>query len=175
VFIDPVDSNRNVASALTKEKFDLFIKACKKYIKNPKVTFFFPKPLVHITEMPEGFHDIWFGMVEHSFKKVLRPDTPVERLLEKAYTIQADERVVHLRRRMLDLLPSGARSYPQALRQPQPHHIGPFPFILFGIHCVLQELSYLSVYLAHRCFFFPIGGCGKYYFVYDYLWVLRNL
>jgi len=33
--------------------------------------------LVHITEMPEGFHDVWFSMVEHSFKKVLRPDTKV--------------------------------------------------------------------------------------------------
>ena len=33
--------------------------------------------LVHITEMPEGFHDVWFSMVEHSFKKVLRPDTRV--------------------------------------------------------------------------------------------------
>jgi predicted transcriptional regulator len=34
--------------------------------------------------------------------RVVRPGTPVERLLEKAWTIQADERVVHLRRRMLD-------------------------------------------------------------------------
>ena len=44
VFIDPVDSNRNVASVLTKEKFDLFVKACREYIKNPKYTFFFPNP-----------------------------------------------------------------------------------------------------------------------------------
>jgi CBS domain-containing protein len=34
--------------------------------------------------------------------RVTRPEIPLERLLEKAYTIQADERVVHLRRRMLD-------------------------------------------------------------------------
>jgi len=45
VFIDPVDSERNVSSALSKEKFDLFIKACKEYIQNPKITFFFPKPV----------------------------------------------------------------------------------------------------------------------------------
>jgi tRNA nucleotidyltransferase (CCA-adding enzyme) len=45
VFIDPVDSNRNVASALTQEKFDLFVKACKEYLKNPKETFFFPNPV----------------------------------------------------------------------------------------------------------------------------------
>jgi len=44
-FIDPVDGNRNVSSALSKEKFDLFIKACKEYIKNPKTTFFFPNPI----------------------------------------------------------------------------------------------------------------------------------
>lgn len=34
--------------------------------------------------------------------RFMRPDILIERLLEKAYTIQADERVVHLRRRMLD-------------------------------------------------------------------------
>ena len=45
VFIDPIDSNRNVASALSEDKFDLFIKACKGYIKNPKITFFFPNPV----------------------------------------------------------------------------------------------------------------------------------
>lgn len=42
VFIDPVDSERNVSSALSKEKFDLFVKACKEYIKKPCITFFFP-------------------------------------------------------------------------------------------------------------------------------------
>jgi tRNA nucleotidyltransferase (CCA-adding enzyme) len=40
-FIDPVDRDRNVASALSKEKFDLFIKACKEYRRNPSTTFFF--------------------------------------------------------------------------------------------------------------------------------------
>jgi len=34
--------------------------------------------------------------------RVMKPAAPIERMLEKAYTIQADERVVHLRRRMLD-------------------------------------------------------------------------
>jgi tRNA nucleotidyltransferase (CCA-adding enzyme) len=41
-FIDPVDINRNVASALTNEKFDLFLKACQKYLKKPSIKFFFP-------------------------------------------------------------------------------------------------------------------------------------
>ena len=44
-FIDPVDSNRNVASALSKEKFELFIKACQEYLKKPSITFFFPNPV----------------------------------------------------------------------------------------------------------------------------------
>jgi tRNA nucleotidyltransferase (CCA-adding enzyme) len=42
VFIDPVDPNRNVASALSKEKFDLFVCACRDYKQNPRITFFFP-------------------------------------------------------------------------------------------------------------------------------------
>jgi tRNA nucleotidyltransferase (CCA-adding enzyme) len=45
VFIDPVDSNRNVASALVEEKFDLFVNACREYLKEPKYTFFFPNPV----------------------------------------------------------------------------------------------------------------------------------
>ncbi len=41
-FIDPVDINRNVASALVENRFNLFVKACKEYVKNPCITFFFP-------------------------------------------------------------------------------------------------------------------------------------
>ena len=41
-FIDPVDSERNVSSALSKENFNLFVKASKEYIKKPTITFFFP-------------------------------------------------------------------------------------------------------------------------------------
>lgn len=44
-FIDPVDIKRNVASAVSKEKFELFIKACKEYIKKPSINFFFPKKI----------------------------------------------------------------------------------------------------------------------------------
>jgi len=44
-FIDPIDSERNVASALSKDKFDLFVKACKEYQKNPSIKFFFPNPI----------------------------------------------------------------------------------------------------------------------------------
>jgi tRNA nucleotidyltransferase (CCA-adding enzyme) len=45
IFIDPVDSERNVASALSKEKFDLLQKACIAYQNKPRLTFFFPHEL----------------------------------------------------------------------------------------------------------------------------------
>ena len=41
-FIDPVDPERNVASALSKEQFDVFVTACMEYKKHPRLTFFFP-------------------------------------------------------------------------------------------------------------------------------------
>ena len=45
IFIDPVDANRNVASALSSEKFKLFVRAADEYLKNPKITFFFPNKI----------------------------------------------------------------------------------------------------------------------------------
>jgi tRNA nucleotidyltransferase (CCA-adding enzyme) len=45
IFIDPVDAERNVASAVSNEKFNLLIKACQDYRKNPRLTFFFPNTL----------------------------------------------------------------------------------------------------------------------------------
>ena len=45
VFIDPVDSERNVASALSIEKFNLFIRACSEYLGKPSINFFFPNPV----------------------------------------------------------------------------------------------------------------------------------
>jgi tRNA nucleotidyltransferase (CCA-adding enzyme) len=44
-FIDPIDFERNVASALSEEKFKLFISACKKYIEKPSFKFFFPNKI----------------------------------------------------------------------------------------------------------------------------------
>ncbi len=47
-FIDPVDPNRNVASALSRDNFLFFVKACGAYLAAPKREFFFPnlvKPL----------------------------------------------------------------------------------------------------------------------------------
>jgi tRNA nucleotidyltransferase (CCA-adding enzyme) len=42
VFIDPVDAGRNVASALSHHQMGRFIHLSKAYLKNPKISFFFP-------------------------------------------------------------------------------------------------------------------------------------
>ena len=78
-FIDPVDSDRNVASALSKEKFDLFVKACGKYLKKPHITFFFPnevKPwsLEKIRAEIERQGDLYVGV------KIVKPDIIAENL-----------------------------------------------------------------------------------------------
>lgn len=42
VVIDPVDPRRNVASALSGQKFCEFIDACRRFLKSPSPDFFFP-------------------------------------------------------------------------------------------------------------------------------------
>jgi tRNA nucleotidyltransferase (CCA-adding enzyme) len=44
VFVDPVDPSRNVASALSTEKYTLFVHASQSYIASPSRRFFFPSP-----------------------------------------------------------------------------------------------------------------------------------
>ncbi len=79
VFIDPVDSNRNVASALSKEKFELFVKVCREYLRKPSLTFFFPnkvKPwrLEKICETLEKQKHQYLGV------KISKPDIIDENL-----------------------------------------------------------------------------------------------
>lgn len=45
VVIDPVDPNRNVASALSEEKMYLFMYASKRYLDEPSITFFLPNEI----------------------------------------------------------------------------------------------------------------------------------
>ena len=52
VFIDPVDRNRNVASALSMDAFATFVRACVEYGKNKDRRFFFPDPAIPL-EMDE--------------------------------------------------------------------------------------------------------------------------
>jgi len=43
VFIDPVDPQRNVASAVSRNSFARFIHASREYLAKPHIEFFFPK------------------------------------------------------------------------------------------------------------------------------------
>lgn len=56
VFIDPVDENRNVASALSATKLSEFIFASGKYLEEPKSEFFFPeKRVANVEEIIKKF------------------------------------------------------------------------------------------------------------------------
>jgi tRNA nucleotidyltransferase (CCA-adding enzyme) len=45
-FIDPVDPNRNVASAVSQDNFALFIAAARAYLGEPSLQFYFPEPVM---------------------------------------------------------------------------------------------------------------------------------
>lgn len=45
VLVDPVDPNRNVASAVSVEQMASFVHAAREYLRKPRTSFFFPKPL----------------------------------------------------------------------------------------------------------------------------------
>jgi tRNA nucleotidyltransferase (CCA-adding enzyme) len=42
IVIDPTDKNRNVAAALDKDKYEIFINACRAFQKKHRIEFFFP-------------------------------------------------------------------------------------------------------------------------------------
>jgi tRNA nucleotidyltransferase (CCA-adding enzyme) len=44
IMVDPVDQDRNVAAAVSKQKLAEFIIAAAEFLKNPSEDFFFPKP-----------------------------------------------------------------------------------------------------------------------------------
>jgi len=79
IFIDPVDSSRNVASAVSDKKFDLFVKACNEYIDKPRITFFYPNhvepwKLEKIKEKIKKKDEYFFGI------KIPKPEILSENL-----------------------------------------------------------------------------------------------
>ncbi len=44
VVVDPVDPNRNVASAVSLEQMAFFIHAARDYLREPRLPFYFPRP-----------------------------------------------------------------------------------------------------------------------------------
>jgi tRNA nucleotidyltransferase (CCA-adding enzyme) len=53
--IDPTDPRRNVAAALSLDKFCMFIDHCREFLKSPELRFFFPEALLPLedSEIPE--------------------------------------------------------------------------------------------------------------------------
>ncbi len=49
VFIDPVDSKRNVAAALSKNNFFRLIAACEQFLNAPSINFFYPDSIPEIS------------------------------------------------------------------------------------------------------------------------------
>ncbi len=43
IFIDPVDPTRNVAAAVSKKNYSIFVRACQDFIKSPSRKYFFPE------------------------------------------------------------------------------------------------------------------------------------
>ncbi len=54
IVIDPTDSNRNVASALSQQNFSLFTFAAKQFLISPKKSFFFPLKRVNSKDALAG-------------------------------------------------------------------------------------------------------------------------
>ncbi len=50
VVVDPTDPKRNVAAALSLDKFAFFIDACSSYMQGPSIDMFFPKPIEPLSE-----------------------------------------------------------------------------------------------------------------------------
>ena len=49
VLVDPVDPNRNVASAVSLEQMATFVHAAREYLREPRESFFFPRPMKVLT------------------------------------------------------------------------------------------------------------------------------
>lgn len=50
VMVDPTDPKRNVAAALSLDKFCMFIDSCREFLKNPELKFFFSASLQPIED-----------------------------------------------------------------------------------------------------------------------------
>jgi len=77
ILVDPVDKTRNASAVLSKEKYDLFIKACKEFIKTKSESFFIkkqekiPKNSIVIEILPlNGKKDAIGGKLNSLFNKI---------------------------------------------------------------------------------------------------------
>ena len=96
VIIDPVDEERNVASAVSADNLEHFIRAAKSYIGSPRLEFFFPKTIqplsmdqlrIEIENTPQlllglefGTPDVIADILHGQLRKCLRA---IQKLLDK--------------------------------------------------------------------------------------------
>jgi tRNA nucleotidyltransferase (CCA-adding enzyme) len=113
-FADPVDLKRNVASALSLDKFALFVHACREYLRDPNQRFFFPRerpmleledvkgcfasrgtsPLVVSLDRPELVDDNLYPQIQRSLlglRKLL--ESQDFKVLDHTYTVGKDVRL----------------------------------------------------------------------------------
>lgn len=50
IMVDPTDPRRNVAAALSLDKFCMFIDSCREFLKGPEIRFFFPPLLLPLED-----------------------------------------------------------------------------------------------------------------------------
>ncbi len=87
VFYDPVDPNRNVASAVHEDTLGKFVAACRAYLENPDRRFFFPneRKAPSREELMACWKDRCSGLVSVSFR---RPDIIPENLHAQVWKTQ---------------------------------------------------------------------------------------
>ena len=87
VVVDPTDPKRNVAAALSLDKFCMFIDSCRKFVHSPTVDFFFSKPEVPLTdtELLERFKARGTELIAILFKT---PDVVEDLLYPQLYKME---------------------------------------------------------------------------------------
>ncbi|MDK2892109.1 MAG: hypothetical protein PWQ49_501 [Methanohalophilus sp.] len=87
VVVDPIDSNRNVAAALTLERFTQFISISRDYLRNPSETFFLKANPIPMSdeEILDSFKKRKTGLVAICFKT---PDTVEDILYPQLFKMQ---------------------------------------------------------------------------------------
>ena len=123
VFIDPVDPNRNVASALSEEKLNIFKRACREYLKKPSEKFFFPNPVKplpddeirrHIQgfvgveiDKPDIIPDNLYPQVKKSLRRIVNACEEKGFMIEKGlFTITDSKVYIFLKPKELELSPT---------------------------------------------------------------------
>lgn len=110
IVIDPVDKNRNVAAALSMQKFSEFIVAARNYINHPSINYFKDKPVetdsfslinefnkrstscyVLSFKVPELPTDVIYPQINKTMNSLSKVSRMYDfRLLEKNYYISSD-------------------------------------------------------------------------------------